>query len=133
MTEAEIRTALGKQLEAIDDIPPILWPGKPALTAAPYIVVEFVSSGRTGLTIGGKAERQGGYMQATVVTKADAFEAEALTWADAIGAQFPKGLRLTEGETSVEIPQPPSIAGQGYPDGAHWRMPVRVPYLALSA
>lgn len=133
MTEAEIRAALGKRLQTLANAPPITWPGKPALREAPYLVVEFVAAGRSGISLGAAGNRQPGYMQVTVVTKPDAFEAQATTWADAITAVFPKGLRLTEGGTSVEIPQPASIAGQGYSDGAHWRLPVRVPYLALSA
>ena len=133
MTEAEIRTALGAHLSTMVECPPITWPAKPKPRDPVYLVVEFVTVTREALTIGGTAERQTGYMQVTVCAELGAYEGRALFWADAIAQHCPRGMRLDEGSTSIEIPQPPSIAGQGYPDGAHWRLPVRVPYLALSA
>lgn len=134
MTEAEIRAALAKHLDGIEDHPVIIWANRPQPISADALtlIVQFVPTSRQGLTLSGTATAARGFMQVTVASPLSQFDAAALTMGDTIAARFPKALRLTEGGTSIEITAPPTV-GQGYPDGGHWRLPVRIDYLALSA
>lgn len=128
MNIGAIKQAIGQRLQGIPFLPPLVLPNRVTTPASrPYIVVDFVPTGRTTPTLAGTVITDTGYAMITVVSELDAFETDADTWAQTIADRFPMGLRITiEGERVLIIK--PSEIKQGYRDGVYWRTPVKVFY-----
>lgn len=128
MNIGAIKRAIGQRLTETPNIPAIVWPNRDAGQPSwPYIVVDYVPTGRTTPTLAGTVITDSGYAMITVVSELDAFETDADTWAQTIADRFQMGLRLTiEGERVLIIK--PSEIKQGYRDGVYWRTPVKVFY-----
>lgn len=131
ISNVAISNALGQRLATLTPERTIGWPNKdvPAGTALPYLIFDFVPVSRTEGTIKGGHAISRGFAQVTVMAAQNAFATSATTIAENVAALFPFGLRLTVTGGKVLINQPPEVQ-QGYPDGPHWRVPVRIPYEA---
>lgn len=132
ISNVAISNALGQRLATLTPERTIGWPNKdvPAGTALPYLIFDFVPVSRTDDTLKGGHAISRGFAQVTVMAAQNAFATEATTIAESVAALFPFGLRLTaSGGATVLVSQPPEVQ-QGYPDGPHWRVPVRIPYEA---
>lgn len=141
----EIGTALGGRLQQnLNPSLPIAWPGDdlPPATARPYLIFEMVPVDRTDGTLRGGGEIVKGYIQITVMS-----EPGLPIWSDSvrngagnivqscgaiaktIRALYPYTLRLPVTGGEITITKPPQVM-QGYPDGPHWRTPVKITYEA---
>lgn len=131
ISNTAISNALGQRLATLTPERTIGWPNKdvPAGTALPYLIFDFVPVSRTEGTIKGGHAISRGFAQVTVMSAQNTFATEATNLAESVAALFPFGLRLTVTGGKVLINQPPEVQ-QGYPDGPHWRVPVRIPYEA---
>jgi len=132
ITDTAISNALGQRLATLSPSLTIGWPNKdvPAGTAHPYLIFDHVPVSRRDDTLGGGGEIVRGFAQVTVMAKIGNFATGATTIADSIAALFPYTLRLPVTGGEITISQPPEVQ-QGYPDGAHWRVPVKIPYFAI--
>ena len=129
MKEADIANILGQRLSAPAVIGAVIWENQEVQPVPPYLVLEVVRTDTTDDTLGGGAAVHSGFMQISVVCETNKFSTAALNIADDVADRFPYGLRLPVGSGEILITKPPSIK-QGYPDGIHWRVPVRVDYQA---
>lgn len=144
ISNTAISNALGQRLTTLSPSRTIGWPNKdvPSGTALPYLIFDFVPVSRTEGTLKGGHAISRGFAQVTVISEIGLFTAAATvrnknnalvpgaeTLAEAVAALFPFGLRLSVTGGKVLINQPPEVQ-QGYPDGPHWRVPVRIPYEA---
>jgi|OM-RGC.v1.026302943 hypothetical protein len=134
ISNVAISNALGQRLMTLVPERTVIWPNKdvPTGTTKPYLIFDLVPVSRTDDTIKGGHGVNRGFAQVTVMSELDEFATSATTIAENIAALFPYGLRLTTSNgAKVLINQPPEVQ-QGYPDGPHWRVPVRIPYEARS-
>ena len=131
ISNVAISNALGQRLMTLTPTPTVVWPNKePGSTPSrPYLIFDFVPVSRTDDTTTTDAPVSRGFAQVTVMAQIDAFATSATTLAENIAALLPYGLKLTVTGGKVLISQPPEVQ-QGYPDGPHWRTPVRIPYMA---
>ena len=123
MTPQEIVTAFGQRLEAMPMVPPIVWEDQDADPARPCLSVQHVPVTREEVDIAGGGLWQTGYFVVTVMTERGGLAQEPHAIAAAILARFPKATRL--GGLVVTGAR---LASAGYPDGADWRLPVRIDY-----
>jgi len=84
---------------------------------------------RTDSTLTGGGTIVRGFAQITIMSEIGVFSTAATTIADSIAALFPYTLRLPVTGGFITIMGPPEVQ-QGYPDGPHWRVSVRIPYSA---
>ena len=131
ITDTAISNALGQRLATLSPALTIGWPNRdvPAGTPHPYLIFDHVPVSRTEGTIKGGHTIRRGFAQITVMSEIGVFATTATNIAESVAALFPYGLRLTVTGGKVLINQPPEVQ-QGYPDGPHWRVPVRIPYEA---
>jgi hypothetical protein len=131
ISNTDIANALGQRLTTLTPSLTIGWPNKdvPAGTPHPYLIFDLVPVSRTESTIKGGHAISRGFAQVTVMAAQGSFATAATNTAESVAALFPFGLRLTVTGGKVLINQPPEVQ-QGYPDGPHWRVPVRIPYEA---
>lgn len=129
--DTDISNALGQRLATLTPALPIGWPNKdvPAGTPHPFLIFDHVPVSRTDSTLKGGGTIVRGFAMVTVMAEIGVFATNATTIADSIAALFAYPLRLTVTGGTVTISQPPEVM-QGYPDGPHWRTPVRIPYTA---
>lgn len=140
----DIATALGQILETIDPPLPIVWPGKdaPPQSTRPYLIFDFVPVSRRDRTLTGGGDIATGFAMVTIMS-----EPGLPIWsstvrnnngglvlscgaiARVIRTLYPYPLYLPIAGGAVTVSQPPEVM-QGYPDGPHWRTPVRIPYSA---
>lgn len=101
--------------------------------AVPYIAVSFVLPPATDATMDSSAPVISGRLIATLVRRpGNAPDENPLAGhrqAASIAALFHRGQRITGGAQVITITDHPSI-GEGYEDGAYWRVPVRVSFTA---
>lgn len=132
MSAAAIEAALKARLALFTALPKA-WPNQdfdPAKAGnLPYVACDLVRAGTADRTLEGDAPETVGRLVATVVVAKGSSTGTANGHADAIAALFPMGLELPAGALTVEITQPPHIR-EGLPDGAYWRVPVAVTFLA---
>ena len=123
MTPAQIVRAFGERLMTLPDAPAIVWEDQDANPARPVLSVQHVPAIRQERGLAGGALWQTGYFVVTVHTTKGGLANEAHGIAAAILAHFPRALKL-DGLTITGA----RLASAGYPDGADWRLPVRVDY-----
>ena len=129
MTPVEIERAMGQRLAAMTGVPAIAWPNDDADPARPFLKFQHVPVSRTDATLDGVGETARGYVTITVVAARDKFATAANTLAGSVMAQFEYGLRLSMAAGQITINKPPEALA-GYRDGADWRVPVRINYVA---
>ncbi len=131
ITDTDISNALGQRLATLSPALPIGWPNKdvPAGTPHPYLIFDHVPVSRTDDTLKGGVEIVRGFIQIAIMSEIGVFATGASAIADSIRALFPYALRLPVTGGSITIIDPAEVQ-QGYPDGPHWRVPVRIPYEA---
>lgn len=95
----------------------------------PYIACDLVRAATIDDTINAERPIAIGRLIVTIVVARGTSTAFANGHADAIAAMFPMGQRITSGTLTITITQPPHIR-EGMADGAYWRVPVSIPYLA---
>ena len=131
ITNTAISNALGQHLATLSPALTIGWPNKdvPAGTPHPYLIFDHVPVNRTDNTLTGGGTIIRGFAMVTVMSEIGVFATNATVIADSIAALFPYTLRLPVTGGTVTVNNPPEVM-QGYPDGPHWRIPVRIPYSA---
>jgi hypothetical protein len=132
ITDTDIFKAFEQKLLTFTPALTIGWPNKdvPAGTPHPFLIFDHVPVSRVDNTLTGGGEFVRGFAQITVMAKPGEFATRANRLADQIAALFPYTLRLPVTGGEITISQPPEVQ-QGYPDGAHWRVPVKIPYFAI--
>ena len=132
ITDTAISSAFEARLKTFTPALPIGWPNKdvPAGTAHPYLIFDHVPVSRTDNTLTGGGTIARGFVQVTVMAEIGKFTTRATNIADSISALFPYTMRLPVSGGTITINGPPETQ-QGYPDGPHWRVPVRIPYMAV--
>lgn len=129
MNFAQIETALGLQLrDVLGNGIAIAWPNQDFTPTGEYVEFRHSPSAVTDETTSGNYAYQTGLMLATVITPAGNFSTRANELAQLIAGGFRKGLRLSAGAGTVLINAPASPA-PAFPDGAYFRLPVRISYL----
>lgn len=129
MTEAEISNALCRRLVEALPLRTIVLENRDSIPARPYVAVELVRVSKTDATLNGAQAIHRGFLQATVVSKVDAFANDALGIAEEVAGVFPYTQRITAGTGQIVIWKPPQVE-QAFRDGPDWRTPVRVDYEA---
>jgi len=151
ITDTAISNALGQRLAALTPALTIGWPNEdvPTGTPHPYLIFTHVPVSRTDSTLTGGGTIVRGFAQISIMseiglsTTASMVRSKSIVGADgngillpsvgaianSIAALFPYTLRLPVTGGSITIIDPPEVQ-QGYPDGPHWRVPVRIPYSA---
>ena len=149
--DTDISDALGQVLDTLSLALPIGWPNRDVLpgTPHPYLVFHHEPISRTDSTLTGGGEIVRGFAQISIMSEIGLFTTPAMVRsksrvgadgngilvpsvgavAKAIRALYPYTLRLPVTGGTITINNPPEVQ-QGYPDGPHWRVPVRVPYSA---
>ncbi len=127
----DIANALGQRLMTLSPALPVAWPNKdlPAGTPHPWLIFDHVPVSRADTTYTKDGTVSRGFVQVTVMTKIGGFATSATDIGEDIAALFPNALKLTITGGVVQIDNDP-IVDQGYPDGPHWRTPVRINYMA---
>lgn len=128
MKHEDIENAIGQRLAAMTDCPPINFPNRDLDSARPLIVFTHNVVSRREAGINGGGAMQEGFVEATVLIDAGDFANEAMQWADAIIARFPKALRLALANGGQVVIQSAQVMGAGYRDGRDYRLPVRIAY-----
>lgn len=131
ISNTAISNALGRRLITLEPSLKIGWPNKdvPAGTPHPYLIFDHVPVSRTDDTLKGGAAISRGFAMVTVMSEIGTFETGATDIAEAVAALFEYATRIPVIGGEITITQPPEVM-QGYPDGPHWRVPVRIPYSA---
>jgi Bacteriophage related domain of unknown function len=131
ITDTDISNALGQHLATLSPALTIGWPNKhvPAGTPHPYLIFDHVPVSRIDDTLTGGGTIVRGFAVVTVMSEINVFATSASAIADSIAALFPYTLRLAVTGGTITINNPPEVQ-QGYRDGPHWRVPVKIPYSA---
>lgn len=127
----EIETAFGQQLAAMAGVLPIVWPNKATEAVKPFLDVQHIPTSNDSLALSGGGEVQRGYFIVTVVTASNSFSSSANANAEAVKAQFPKGLTLNAGSRKMRVWRPAQMLGS-FADEVDWRQPVRVDYIVTA-
>ena len=123
MTPAQIVRAFGERLLTLPDAPTIVWEDQADDPARPFLSVEHNPAIRQERGLAGGGLWQTGYFVLNIRTAKGGLANDAHAIAGRILAHFPRALRL-DGLTITGA----RLASAGYPDGADWRLPVRVDY-----
>lgn len=133
MSVTAIETALKARLATYIALPKA-WPNQDFDPAAPenlpYLACDLVRAATADATLAGDSPVWTGRLICTVVVARNTSTSTANGHADAIAALFPMGLTMTAGSIKITITQPPHIR-EGMADGAYWRVPVSIPFIAL--
>ncbi|WP_406646860.1 phage tail terminator-like protein [Aliisedimentitalea scapharcae] len=130
INETDISDVLGAHLEAMTDVYPIMWENKDAeFPEPPYLIYELVRMPSIDRTLNGDGEIKRGYLQVSVVGKLNEWARPNERQGDLIAARFRKTTKLDVTGGKITIMRPPFV-GQGYRDGALWRLPVQIHYQA---
>ena len=125
----DIATAIGQHLLTLSPAIPVVWDGKdiPPGMAHPFLIFDFIPSEPVDNTLNGSFERQTGFAAIAVMTKPGEFASEGRKIGMRIKDLFPyaKKFAITGGKVTINSP---SHVSQGYPDGPHFRTPVRIFY-----
>jgi hypothetical protein len=131
MTETGIEAALLAHLAAMTPALPIVKPNERSPNAKPYLAFEVVRVSRRIPALANGVTVSRGFVQITVVHDANTGTDTAGADADAVAAHYPKLLKLAVTGGKITIMDTPEIR-EGFRDRADWRVPVRVPYQAIS-
>jgi hypothetical protein len=121
-TVQQIKTAFGQAVVAISGLPALAHENRTSEAVRPFVLVDFVPTGRINATVDASEIRASGYIVVFVCIAQGVFTTQANTWAQAIIEAFPPGRRLG-GVCVTEASDLP-----GYNDGIGWRQPVRIDY-----
>lgn len=99
-------------------------------TTVPCVLFQHVPVTRSDPTLKGGKTIADGFAQFSVVAPLNKFTNQANAIANQIAALFPVAKRITLADGKVTIMRP-VMPGDGYIDGAYWRVPVRVNYRAM--
>jgi hypothetical protein len=121
-TIAQIKLAFGQAIAAISGLPVLAHENRTLEPSRPFVLVDFVPTGRINATVDASEIRAQGYIVASVCIAQGGFTTQADTWAQAIIAAFPPARRLG----GVCVTEASDL--QGYFDGVGWRQPVRIDY-----
>lgn len=135
-----IANTLGQRLLTLDPVLPIAWPNKdlPKGTPHPFLIFEHVPVSRTDATLKGGMTVERGFIVVTVMSDIGEFASKAGRIAQDIARLYPFALRINAMvvdweeyffPSEITITNPPESM-QGYPDGSHWRTPVKITYEA---
>lgn len=131
MSVVAIRAALEKRLNQMSPSLPTAYENAafvPPAAATPYQKV-FTLFTTPDNPETGTGYRELGYFQVTLMYPLQAGPGAAAARAQAIRAQFPKNLSLTNSGVVVTVSKTPAV-GNGVPDGDHWSVPVKIPFHA---
>lgn len=132
-----IDLALGKRLEDASLGHAIIWENQdiPPGQSTPYLIYEFVPTGRRDRSLAGGSVQASGFLQITVVTAKGNFATEGRRIAEEVAAVFdradPQKRQITQ--DGVTIIMGDSAVQRSYPDGANWRTPLQVKFTARKA
>lgn len=130
---AEIQTALDERLATLSDAPAIAWENvrfEPVEGVA-WIRPTNLPGGASSIGLENtSSNRTLGIYQVDVFTPAQQGPGAALALADRIAALFPKGQRITSGNSAVVLGVPAQDPGE--PGGAWYRIAVLIPYDVLT-
>lgn len=139
-----ISDVFGQRLLTLDPAIPVVWEGRDLLpsSARPFLIFNHVPVNRIDDTTTADAEIAQGFIDIAIMSEPNLFTTPPLVKnangnlvpscgavAKAIRALFPYGHKMSVTGGIVEVMRP-SNKDQGYPDGPHWRVPVRIPYMA---
>ncbi|MBO0141506.1 hypothetical protein JZX87_10060 [Agrobacterium sp. Ap1] len=127
--ETDIELALKAAIEAGNLAWPVAWPNQDLPGDKPHIVVEIVRVNRRDETLAGESPISLGRLIATVVVAKGTSTKVANEKADAISELFPMARRIAVPGGEIVILKPADVM-DGYPEGADWRVPVRISYEA---
>jgi len=131
MSYAIIRKLLETRLNAVEPSFKTIFenaPGKPAV-GAPHQRVTLLPADTQAPTLPAGMKREVGYLQVDLYYPENAGAAQATAKAEAIRAQFPRGLSLVEGAVRLWLNQEPSL-GRGRNEGGFYQLPVYIYYCA---
>lgn len=132
MSVEAIENALKARLAAASPLPKA-WPNQdfePTATGnLPYLACDIVKASTTDRTLCATSPAFVGILIVSVVVAKGTSTGTANSQAEAIAAAFPMNLRFPAGPLTIEVTQPPHVR-EGMTDGAYWRVPVRIPFLA---
>lgn len=132
MSITTIENALKARLAAASALPKA-WPNlifdPKAPGNLPYLSCDIVKAATSDRTLAGQSPEFVGVLIVTVVAEGGKGTATANGHAETIAAAFPMNLRLPAGPLAIEITQPPHVR-EGMSDGAYWRVPIRIPFMA---
>lgn len=133
MSTAAVENALKAALAEVLPGIPKAWPNQDfdpsAAGMLPYIACDLIYAGTSDITLDGEQPILTGSLIATIVVARGSSTTTANGHADTIAAAFPMGRRITAGGKVITILQPPHTR-EGMPDGAYWRVPVRIRFQA---
>jgi hypothetical protein len=131
MRSTDIANALEARLGTASGLPVVIWENQDALpTTRPYLDFQNVRVSTRDQALAGGAGVSEGYLMITVVADQNAYATGAASIADDVAERYPYGLRLAFDGGHVLITKPPHVM-QGFPEGAYWRVPVRIDYQAF--
>lgn len=144
-TEAQIRDALLSRLESLSLSPPlpVAWPDTPFTKPIsgdtppkplPYLEAFYDGSSATPVTIAHDGlNRYLGLLLITVCYPQGAGIIKPGNIAGAVAQHFKRGIKMSSGDTTVQIIVPPLVAGTYRdPDGPYTRTIVTIRYQALA-
>ena len=109
-------------ISGIAGVVPVAWENRTLEPSRPFILVDFVPTGRVNATVDASEIRAAGFILVSVCIAQGGFTTQADEWAQAIINAFPVGARLA----GVCIDEVSDL--QGFNDGIGWRQPVRITY-----
>ena len=132
MSVEAIEAALRERLAGFTALPKA-WPNEDFDPKAPgnlpYVSCDLVKAATSDQTLAATAPEMVGRLIATVVVAKGSTSRPVNRHADAIAELFPAGARFAAGTQMITITQPPHTR-EGMTDGAYWRVPVVIPFLA---
>jgi len=127
-----IKAALEARLVAIASPLPTQWENvvfTPPTDGSPYQHVDILPASPDNPTLGDGFYRELGLMQITLSYPIGGGSGAVYSKAEAIRAWFPRGLSLTSGGITVQIPRTPAI-GPKLPSPDRFVLPISVRYYA---
>ena len=121
----QFKATFGQAIASISGIAgvvPVAWENRTLEPSRPFILVDFVPTGRINATVDASEIRATGFILVSVCIAQGGFTTQADEWAQAIINAFPVGSRLA----GVCVTEASDL--QGYFDGVGWRQPVRITY-----
>ena len=133
MSTKAIENALKGAVAVLLPTLPKAWPNQDFNPSAagnlPYAACDLVYAGTTDDTVDAEHPVTAGTLVVTIVVAKGTSTSTANGHADTVAAAFPMGRRITAGNKTITITQPPHTR-EGMPDGAYWRVPVRIRWQA---
>lgn len=132
MSVTDIENTLKARVAAASALPKA-WPNqdfdptKPG--NLPYLACDIVKAATTDRTLGATSPAFVGVLIVTIVVAKGTSTTIANSHGDTISEAFPMTMRFDAGALQIEVTQPPHVR-EGMTDGAYWRVPVRIAFMA---